>query len=143
MAEQLTKLTNLFEGQSIILQEINSKLTVTEKHDSSLHAGTEEAKTPDPDLNAFQLTDGTAEKEQAMNNQEAADAKGKMMADDESLAREIQRQEQESTKVDKKVSFHTPFKVEEMTPRDVSDFFSGKKKQKQKQLNEQNNHTTK
>ena len=36
MAEQLTKLTNLFEGQSIILQEINSKLTVTEKHDSSL-----------------------------------------------------------------------------------------------------------
>jgi|MDTE01.1.fsa_nt_gb hypothetical protein len=28
----------------------------------------------------------------------------------------------------KKVSFHTPFKVEEMTPRDVSDLFSGKKK---------------
>jgi hypothetical protein len=25
-------------------------------------------------------------------------------------------------------SFHTPFKVEEMTPRDVSDLFSGKKK---------------
>ena len=66
MAEQLTKLANLFDeqnkvivSQSIILQEINSKLTVTEKHDSSLHAGTEEAKTPDPDLNAFQLTDGT------------------------------------------------------------------------------------
>ena len=126
MAEQLTKLTNLFEGQSIILQEIKSKLTVTEKHDSSLHAGTEEAKTPDPDLNAFQLTDGTAEKEQAMNNQEAADAKGKMMAADRNLAEELavsELRKEEQAKANKRVSFHTP-----MTPRELSDFFSGKKK---------------
>ena len=58
------------------------------------------------------LTYGTAEKEQAMNNQEAADAKGKMMADDESLAREIQRQEQESTKVGRKVSFQLPHSIQ-------------------------------
>ena len=128
MAEQLTKLTNLFDeqnkvivSQSIILQEINSKLTVTEKRDSA-H---EEAKAPDSDLNAFQLNEG--EKEQAMNNQEAADAKGRMMAVDESLAREIQRQEQESTKVDKKVSFHTPFKVQEVTSKEIRALFSGKK----------------
>ena len=75
------------------------------------------------------LTYGTAEKEQAMNNQEAADAKGKMMADDESLAREIQRQDQESIKVEKKVSLHTPFKEQEVTPKEVSlsALFSGKK----------------
>jgi len=132
MAEQLTKLANLFDeqnkvivSQSIILQEINSKLTVTEKHDSSPHAGVEEAKAPDSDLNAFQLDEG--EKEQAMNNQEAADAKGRMMAVDESLAREIQRQDLESANVDKKVSFHTPFKEDEVTPREVSALFSGKK----------------
>ena len=128
MAEQLTKLTNLFDeqnkvivSQSIILQEINSKLTGTEKHDSA-H---EEAKAPDSDLNAFQLNEG--EKEQAMNNQEAADAKGRMMAVDESLAREIQRQEQESAKVDKKVGFRTPFKVQEVTSKEIRALFSGRK----------------
>ena len=134
LAEQLTKLTTtsmveeqdkIIAGHSSILQEINSKLTVTEKHDSSPHAGVEETKAPDSDLRAFQLDEG--EKEQAMNNQEAADAKGRMMAADESLAREIQRQDQESTNVDKKVSFHTPFKVQEVTPKEVSALFSGKK----------------
>ena len=62
-----------------------------------------------------------------MNNQEAADIRGRMMNADESLAKEIQRQDQESTKVEKKVSFHTPFKGPDVTLKDVSALFSGKK----------------
>ena len=37
------------------------------------------------------------------------------------------QESQKSTNVDKKVSFHTPFKVQEVTPKEVSALFSGKK----------------
>ena len=68
------------------------------------------------------------ERRQAIVSQEIADIKGRIMAADESLAREIQRQEQKSANVDKKINLQTPkYREHEMTPRDISAFYSGVK----------------
>ena len=120
MAEQLTKLTNLFDeqnkvivSQSIMLQEINTKLTVAEGHNSS------SLTTPGISLDNY-------DKKMATVKQEIQDRKSKQIASDNDLAKELQ-EGQESTKVDKKVGFRTPFKVQELTSKELSALFSGKK----------------
>ena len=77
------------------------------------------------------------ERRQAIVSQEIADIKRRIMAADESLAREIQRQDQKplAANVEKKVSFQTPFKEHEVTARDASTLFSGEKSS----LNDKNN----
>ena len=120
MAEQLTKLTNLFDeqnkvivSQSIMLQEINTKLTVAEGHNSS------SSTTPGISLDNY-------DEKMATVKQEIQDRKSKIMAADRNLAEELavsELRKEEQAKANKRVSFHTP-----MTPRELSDFFSGKKK---------------
>ena len=58
--------------------------------------------------------------------QEIQDRKSKQIASDNDLAKELQ-EGQESTKVDKKVGFRTPFKVQEVTQKEIRALFSGKK----------------
>ena len=58
--------------------------------------------------------------------QEIQDRKSKQIASDNDLAKELQ-EGPESTKVDKKVGFRTPFKVQEVTPEEIRALFSGKK----------------
>ena len=120
MAEQLTKLTNLFDeqnkvivSQSIMLQEINTKLTVAEGHNSS------SLTTPGISLDNY-------DEKMATVKQEIQDRKSKQIASDNDLAKELQ-EGQESTKVDKKVGFRTPFKVQEVTQKEIRALFSGKK----------------
>ena len=120
MAEQLTKLANLFDeqnkvivSQSIMLQEINKKLTVAEGHNSS------SSTTPGISLDNY-------DEKMATVKQEIQDRKSKIMAADRNLAEELavsELRKEEQAKANKRVSFHTP-----MTPKELSDFFSGKKK---------------
>ena len=100
-------------SQSIMLQEINTKLTVAEGHNSS------SSTTPGISLDNY-------DEKMATVKQEIQDRKSEQIASDNDLAKELQ-ESQESTKVDKKVSFGTPFKVQEMTPREIRALFSGKK----------------
>ena len=113
------------------IQDLKSKQIASDK-DLAKELQKQEFQAP-PD--AFQLD--ADEERQAIVNQETADIKGRMMNADESLAREIQRQDQQSTNVDQKVGLQTrtPFKEHEVTAKDVSTLFSGKKSS----LNDKNN----
>ena len=135
MKKQLVKLTTTCEEQQVVianqsdmLREIHSKLTVA-------NTGVEENKAPDSDLHPLQL-DADAKK-QALVSQEIADINSRIITADESLAKELQRQEfQTPANVEKKVSFQTPkLKEREVTARDASTFFSGEKSS----LNDKNN----